>query len=358
MANASHTRNAFIYAIIILLSLCFILSTGDSVVQEPEGINSLRFGAQARGVLIGAAVVAQPLKEDAAYAHAVAREFNIVTPEDAMKFIPVHPNRHEFNFTAADSIVNFAFAHAMQVRGHTLVWYRSIPQWLSKEHFSPRDIAVILKEHIQTVVGHFRGRIYAWDVVNEAIDDNSKFRNSLWLDALGPGYIRLSFGWAHEADPQAKLFYNDYGGEALGPKSDAIYDLLRTLKAGGVPIDGIGLQSHLWAEQPPNFRDVVVNLRRLAALGLEIHITELDVAISLPVTAEKLQRQANVYRNYLNACLSVSSCKAIVMWGAADKYSWVPRFVSGKGAPLLLDEKFKPKPAYRAVFDELRRGIR
>ncbi len=181
--------------------------------------------------------------------------------------------------------------------------------------------------------------------------------NSLWLNALGPGYIRLAFGWAHEADPQAKLFYNDYGGEALGPKSDAIYNLLRTLKARGTPIDGIGLESHFWAEDPPNFRSVVANLKRLAALGLEIHITEFDDAVRLPATAEKLQQQANVYRNYLEACLSVSSCKAFVTWGFTDKYSWIPRFLPGKGAGLPLDENFKPKPAYKAIFDELRKGI-
>jgi endo-1,4-beta-xylanase len=246
----------------------------------------------------------------------------------------------------------------MQVRGHTLVWHGRIPQWLTDEHFSSKQISEILKNHIKTVVGRYRGRIYAWDVVNEAIDEELKLRHTIWSDALGPDYIQQAFMWAHEADPQAKLFYNDYGGEALGPRSDAIYNLLRTLKLRGVPIDGIGLQSHFAAEAPPNFSDVAANLKRLANLGLEIHVTELDVSLPLPPTKENLQRQADIYRKYLNACLSISNCKAFVMWGFTDKYSWIPAHVVGAGAALPLDKTFKPKPAYRALYDALRTRYR
>jgi endo-1,4-beta-xylanase len=134
--------------------------------------------------------------------------------------------------------------------------------------------------------------------------------------------------------------------------------LVRKLKASGVPIDGVGLQSHLSAEHPPNLDGALANLKRLAALGLEIHITELDVAITLPVTAEKLQLQGNIYRDYVKTCLSVPSCKVIVTWGVGDQYSWVPRFIPGKGAPLLLDDALRPKPAYYAVLNELRSGIK
>lgn len=346
------------HAAVAILSLSLTSIVLNSVVEESSNTGTLRFAAQTQGIFFGAAVVAQPLKNDARYASALSREFNIVTPEDEMKFGFLRPKRNEFNFSAADSIVNFAFSHSMQTRGHTLVWHQRLPQWLTERHLSPFEVAVILKEHIQTVVGHYRGRIYAWDVVNEAIDDNTKYRSSIWLDALGPGYVSFAFRWAHEADPQAKLFYNDYGGEALGPKSDTIYDMIKTLKARSVPIDGIGLQSHLSADHPPNFASVLANLKRLTALGLEIHITELDVAITMPATAEKLQRQANIYRDYIKTCLAVPNCKAIVMWGATDRYSWVPRFVPGKGAPLLLDDELRPKPAYYAALSELRSGIR
>jgi endo-1,4-beta-xylanase len=241
----------------------------------------------------------------------------------------------------------------MKVRGHTLVWHNQNPQWLINGNFSHDEISRILREHIQTVVTRYRGRIYAWDVVNEAIDDSSKQRQTFWSNALGEDYIRQVFLWAHEADPEAKLFYNDYGGEALGPKSDAIYGLLRNLKARDVPIDGIGLQSHFQSEQPPNMEDVATNMRRLAALGLEIHVTEFDVRMALPSSEQKLLTQAKVYRDYLSACVSVSRCKAFLTWGFTDKYSWIPGRFPGMGAALPLDESYQAKPAYRALLDVL-----
>ena len=177
------------------------------------------------------------------------------------------------------------------------------------------------------------------------------------LKALGPAYIQQAFVWAHEADPQAKLFYNDYNDEALGPKSDAVYNLLRHLKARGVPIDGIGLQSHFLVEHPPDFNDIAVNLKRLAALGLEIHVTELDASMPMPPNKEHLQQQAKIYRYYLNECLSISNCKAFVMWGFTDKYSWIPKYMPGEGAALPFGKTYSPKPAYFALFDTLSKDI-
>jgi endo-1,4-beta-xylanase len=343
----------FNHSTISLLLLWTILLAGGTIAQGSVSANGLRFGAQAHGLLVGAAVAVQPLKNDATYAQTLAREFNMVVAENAMKFASLNPNQTAYNFADADAIVDFANAHAMRVRGHTLVWHYQIPQWLINGNFSPSEISTTLKEHIQTVVGHYRGRIYAWDVVNEAIGGDSKLLETIWLKALGPDYIQQAFLWAREADPQAKLFYNDGGGEALGPRSDAIYSLVRNLKARGVPIDGIGLQSHFSVEQPPNFRDITANLNRLTALGLEIHVTELDVSLSMPPTKEKLRQQAIIYRNYLRACLSISKCRAFVMWGFTDKYSWIPSHFAGKGAALSLDEEYNPKPAYNALFDEL-----
>jgi endo-1,4-beta-xylanase len=337
----------------LLLLLGAGLSTNNAVAQEPALANTLRFGAQARGILIGAEVASQPLENEMRYAQTLAREFNIVVPGNAMKFGPLRPSRAQFSFAEADAIVDFAEAHAMKVRGHTLVWHNQNPQWLINGIFSHDEISHILKEHIQAVVARYRGRIYAWDVVNEAIDDNSKRRETLWSNALGEDYIQQVFLWAREADPEAKLFYNDYGGEALGPKSDAIYGLLRNFKARGAPIDGIGLQSHFQSERPANTGDVAANMKRLAALGLEIHVTEFDVRMSLPSTEQKLQKQAKVYRDYLSACLSVSSCEAFLTWGFTDKYSWIPSRFAGMGAALPFDESYKPKPAYGALLDVL-----
>jgi endo-1,4-beta-xylanase len=316
--------------------------------------DTLRTRAQERGVMMGAAVAQQPLKNDAIYAQTLAREYNMVVAENAMKFGPLHPSRDGFNFGDADAIADFAGAHGMKLRGHTLLWHNQNPQWLIDGGFSQAEISAILKEHIRTVVGRYRGRVYAWDVVNEAIDDNTKqLRETFWLKALGADYIAQAFLWAREADPQARLFYNDYVGAALGPKSDAIYNLVRTLKVRRIPIDGVGLQSHLALEQLSPTRDVAANMRRLAALGLEIHVTELDVRLSMPPTEQKLQKQAEAYRNIFRTCMSVSNCKAFVTWGFTDKYSWIPRRFPGMGAALPLDESYRPKPAYSALLDEL-----
>jgi len=336
-----------------LLFLETELLTHNSVAQESVLADTLRSSAQARGFLIGAAVAAQPLKDEEAYSQALAREFNVVVPENAMKFGSLRPSRTQFDFSDADAIVDFAEAHAMKVRGHTLVWHNQNPQWLVNENLSDSERSRILKEHIQTVVTRYRGRVYAWDVVNEAIDQNLGRRETFWSKALGDDYLEQAFRWAREADPQAKLFYNDYGGEALGAKSEAVYRLLINLKARGIPIDGIGLQSHFRTDQPPNMRDVATNMKRLAALGLEIHVTEFDVRMSLPSTEQELQKQAEIYRGYLSTCLSVSSCKAFLMWGFTDKYSWIPGHIAGMGAALPFDGSYKPKPAYAALIDVL-----
>jgi endo-1,4-beta-xylanase len=343
----------FVATAMSLLALGTDVLTHNTVAQESVLANTLRSSAQTRGLLIGAAVAEQPLKNEGTYSQALAREFNIIVPENAMKFGPLRPSRTQFSFADADAIVDFAGAHDMKVRGHSLVWHNQNPQWLTNGNFSRSEISQILKEHIQTVVTRYRGRIYAWDVVNEAIDNNSKRRETFWLNALGEDYIEQVFLWAREADPDAKLFYNDYGGEALGPKSDAIHDLLRNLKARGTPIDGVGLQSHFQSERPPNMGDVATNMKRLAALRLEIHVTEFDARMPLPSTEQKLQKQAEIYRDYLSVCLSVSSCKAFLTWGFTDKYSWIPGRFAGTGAALPFDESYRPKPAFGALLDVL-----
>jgi endo-1,4-beta-xylanase len=332
-----------------LLGLAFVAGGA----QDSAVPNALRSRAQERGFLVGAAVGVQPLNNEAIYSQTLAREYNLVVAEDAMKFGPLRPSRTQFYFADADAIVDFASAHRMKVRGHTLLWHNHNPKWLTDGDFSQAEISTIVKEHIRTVLGRFRGRVYAWDVVNEAMGDDAKLRETLWSKALGEDYIRQAFVWAREADSQAKLFYNDYGGEALGPKSDAIYRLLKDLKARGTPIDGIGLQSHFLVEQPPDMQNVAQNMKRLAALGLEIHVTEFDVRMSVPPTEQKLQKRAYIYRESLRTCRSILNCKAFLMWGFTDKHSWIPGDLPGMGAALPLDESYKQKPAYAALLDEL-----
>jgi endo-1,4-beta-xylanase len=234
------------------------------------------------------------------------------------------------------------------VRGHTLVWHSQNPSWLARNLKSRDDAIAVLKDHIQTIVGHYKGRITAWDVVNEAVDDSTgELRESPWLTAIGPDYIALAFQFAHEADPAAKLYYNDYGAEGIGGKGDAVYELVKGLKEQGVPIDGVGWQGHF---QSSSFiMDMKENGRRLADLGLEVSITELDVRIPIPATDLMLEKQSKMYGKVTEICLALPNCKAILTWGFTDKHSWVPGFFSGEGAALPFDESYKPKPAYDAI---------
>lgn len=308
-------------------------------------IPSLRSLAEKCGIYIGAAVE-RSLLDIPDYAYTLKQEFNMLTTENALKFGPVHPEPNVYSFSDADYIISFAESNGMKVRGHTLVWHRQLPAWVTQGRYTREEWMNILREHIMTVVGRYRGRIYAWDVVNEAINDDGTLRDTIWLRGIGPEYIELAFRWAHEADPQALLFYNDYGAEGLGVKSDAVYNLVKNLLEKGVPIHGVGLQMHISLENPPNPQEVAANIRRLNELGLEVHITEMDVRIRTPARWEDLVKQAEIYREILKVCLSAENCKAFVMWGFTDRYSWIPSHFSGYGSALIFDETYKPKPAY------------
>ena len=320
----------------------------------PTPTRPLRDLAQARGKQIGAAVTSGPFQGWSAYADTLAREFNLLTPEGEMKFDCLHPARDAFDFGPADAMVEFAENHNMQVRGHTLVWHEGLPSWLTGRSWTRAELTEILRNHITTVVGRYRGRVAAWDVVNEGVTDDGSMRQTIWSQGIGPDYIGLAFRWAHEADPQARLFYNDYGGEGAGAKSDAIYTLVAGLVRQGVPIHGVGMQMHIGLDSLPNMQDVSANMARLGALNLDVHITELDVQIrsgsgTLP---EKFIAQANVYSDLLNVCLEQDVCKAFVMWGFTDGSSWIYQF-SDAGypdeAPLIFDPDCRPKPAYYAL---------
>ncbi|NEO99263.1 MAG: endo-1,4-beta-xylanase [Symploca sp. SIO2E9] len=319
---------------------------------------SLRFLAQQQGIWIGAAVSAQPLKNDAHYQEVLAREFNILTPENAMKFKTVHPERLRYDFTKADAIISFAKTHNMQVRGHTLVWYKSNPDWLNKSNFTREQLLDILQEHIYTVVSHFRGKLVSWDVVNEAITPEGKMGGSLWQKVIGSEYIELAFRWAHEKDPQAGLFYNDVSGEGLGQKSDAIYNLVKDLRQRGVPLDGVGFQMHLNLKSPPKPQDVAKNIERLAELGLEVHITEMDVEINTGIGTrkERLAAQASIYSQMLQVCQEAPNCKAFVLWGFTDRHTWLRQSPDDPEAPLIFDQFYRPKPAYKALIKTLQQN--
>jgi len=244
----------------------------------------------------------------------------------------------------------------MLVRGHTLVWHNQNPGWLEEGEWTRDELIEVLREHITTVVGRYRGRIAAWDVVNEAIDEDGELRDTLWLRVIGPEYIEMAFRWAHEADPEAQLFYNDYAGEGVNRKSNAIYAMVRNLLEQDVPIHGVGLQMHVTVSNSPRSQDVQANLERLAGLGLEVQITEMDVRIPGEPSERTLAQQAEVYGSMMDVCLEAENCSAFVLWGFTDRHSWVPGFFSGWGSALIFDESYAPKPAYDALQEVLAEG--
>src|SRR5271165_242741 len=324
---------------------------------------TLRQAADRAGILVGTAV--RPyLFSEAAYTQTLAREFDMVEAEDAMKWWTVRREQSGFDFSQGDEVVRFAQAHGMKVRGHCLVWDHNNPDWLAHGNFTPEQMSMLLHEHITTVMKHYAGQVFAWDVVNEGLDENGHVRDSPWYNQPGIGladkgyaYIEQSCRWAHQADPQALLFYNEAEGEGLNRKSDAIYAMVKDFRSRGVPIDGVGLQMHV-PQLQFDTAALASNIARLTALGVQVHITELDVSLPLDsngmAAKEDLLRQAEVYRGIARACVQNPGCTAIQTWGFTDKYSWIGSHSHGtRGAALPFDRSYKPKPAYDAMVEEL-----
>jgi endo-1,4-beta-xylanase len=334
-------------------ALVVTLNTMPAAANEQAGT----LGALARQnhLLIGTAVDMAALAGDATYKDRIATEFSSVTAENVMKWETVEPQRGQPDYTAADALVAFARDNHQGVRGHTLIWHNQLPAWLTNGvadgTIESAQLRQILRQHILDVVGHFRGKVYQWDVANEVIDDNGNLRDTIWLQQLGPGYIADAFRWAHEADPRVKLYLNDYNVEGISPKSTAYLELVKQLLAARVPVHGMGIQGHLGVQYgfyPASA--VAANMQRFLDLGLEVSVTEADVRMVLPADNAKLQAQAQGYSTLLTGCLLVKRCTSFTVWGFTDKYSWVPGFFDGQGAANLLDENFQAKPAY----DELR----
>ena len=322
-------------------------------VSTDLAADTLRAYAAQQGKLIGVAVN-NGLVREAEYAEVLAREFNLLTTENAMKWSLIQPERYRYDWAGADELVNFAIANGMKVRGHTLIWQQQMPNWLKYQDWSREELLTIMKEHITNVVGRYRGRVDIWDVVNEAIIQKGVIITPFWSKQLGTDYIDLAFQMAHEADPDALLFYNDYNADDMGAKSNGVYALVKGMKERGIPIDGVGMQFHIELNYLPKLDEVSQNMKRLGELGLQVHITELDIRIKGSPTPELLEQQAQNYRDILNVCLNEPNCTAFIMWGMTDKYSWIPQTRQGYGSALIFDENYLPKPAYQALLDAIK----
>jgi len=318
---------------------------------------------------MGVAVSPRSLKSDEA--QLILQQFSSMTPENAMKMGPIHPREKEYYWNDADSIAAFAKRNNLKLRGHTLCWHNQTPRWFFTDsagnQVSKEVLLQRLKDHITTVVKRYKGTIYAWDVVNEAISDSQDefYRSSPFYKICGEEFIEKAFRWAHEADPDALLFYNDYN-EINAVKREKIFKLVKDLKDKGVPIHGIGLQGH-WAINEPSEKQLDSTLTRFGQLGLKIQITELDISVypkehnarprqavdSMAVfTEEREKKQMEVY----NMCFRLfrkhkKNISAITFWNISDRNSWLDNFpVRGrKDYPLLFDKDLKPKKAFWEV---------
>ncbi|MGN6744313.1 MAG: endo-1,4-beta-xylanase [Amnibacterium sp.] len=338
-------------------------ATAQQPVTHPAAPGtSLRDLGAALGLRVGAAVSERALGSSASRA-LLADQFSTVTPEAQMKWAAVEPTRGRYDWAPADELVAFAAQHGQLVRGHTLIWHRQIPSWLTAGvadgTIGTTELRALLKQHITDEVAHFTGRIWQWDVVNEAFSDPSTAHPDpaparFWVEHLGAGILADAYRWAHAADPHALLFYNDYGIEDVNAKSTAVLTWIKGLKAEGVPIDGVGFQTHLDTRRAAP-KELTANLRRFAALGLKVAITEADVrtpvepGTNAPRSADAERIQDAMWRQTVDSCAVVRACISYTVWGISDAQSWVPYSHPDEGAALLFDEQLQPKRQYAVV---------
>ncbi|WP_229402342.1 endo-1,4-beta-xylanase [Micromonospora okii] len=343
---------------------------------------SLRALALRHKLHIGTAVDMAALTDpaDPRYRELVREEFSSVTAENEMKWESLEPTRGNYDWGPADAFVAAARRNDQRVRGHVLVWQNQVPKWLTDGvadgSIGTAELREILRHHITTVVSRYRGRIWQWDVVNEAVSDpwdtpSTLHYKGFWAEHLGPGYIADAFRWARAADPGALLFYNDYNIEAFGSgnpaddKTQFVHDMARDLLAQGVPIDGVGSQGHL-GTQYGNYDPIQVAdaLHRFARLGLATAFTEVDVRSRLTDGVQagdpeeinpRLQASAANFHALLQGCLAEPRCLSFTVWGFTDRHSWVPGWFDDppEGLATIYDEDYRPKRAYHLIKADL-----
>ncbi|TVY84679.1 Endo-1,4-beta-xylanase D, partial [Lachnellula suecica] len=269
-------------------------------------------------------------------------EFGQVTPGNTQKWDSIEPSPGVFSFTQGDVVTALAEKNSQLLRCHNLVWFQQLPAWVLNGTWTNATLTAALQKHVTTEVTHYKGQCYAWDVVNEALNDDGTFRNSVFFTTIGESYIKIAFDAAAAADPDVKLYYNDFSIETPGKKATGALNIVKSLKASGTKIDGVGFQAHFIVGSTPSKAVQVANLQSFTALGVEVAITELDIRMTLPSTAALLSQQSTDYQNTVAACLAVKSCVGIT-------YSWVPSTFPGTGAACLFDENLVRKPAYFGV---------
>ncbi|MEU7585316.1 endo-1,4-beta-xylanase [Micromonospora sp. NPDC049230] len=369
---------------VVAVATVAALNTVPATASRPYDPTAQSLGALGlrHGLQVGTAVNTDALNDagDPRYRELASSEFTSVTAENVMKWEVLEPTRGTYNWAAADQLIDFAKRNRQSVRGHVLVWHNQLPGWLTSGvadgSISKQELRELLRKHITTVVNRYRGKIWQWDVVNEAVSDpwdtpSTLHYKGFWADNLGPGYIADAFRWARAADPRALLFYNDYNIEAFGSgnpaddKTQFVYDMTKGLLAQGVPIDGVGAQGHL-GTQYGNFDTLQVTaaLKKFAGLGVATAFTEVDVRSQLTEAVRagnadeinpRLQASAANFSVLMKACLAVRSCLSYTVWGFSDNHSWVPGWFDDppEGLATIYDETYQPKRAYHELKSDL-----
>jgi endo-1,4-beta-xylanase len=337
--------------IVLAVASLFVAAANSKPIGHGETLDSL---FKKHGKLFYGSATDTELKNHTIgpeYNHTLANEFGAIAPCNCMKFENTQPKQGEFEYEYCDQILEFAQQNDQPMRGHAFVWHTQVPAWVTEGGFSKQEIHDIMENHIREVGGHYKGKLIHWDVVNEALQEDGTLRNgteSVWYNSTdGPEYIYNAFKIAREVDPDAKLYYNDFDIDRKCEKSEGALKLLQDIKDSGAPIDGVGLQGHFNIENPPTYDELVTLFNRYTDLDLDLLITEFDV--SMEIDNIDFQKQADVYREVVRACLDVKRCQGILLWDWTDRYSWIPTNDTSKGYACQWDDNLDKKPAYYSV---------
>jgi len=324
-------------------------ATSSALPTATANVPGLNYLARNAGKLYFGTATDNPELNDTTYTGIMENylHFGQITPGNSMKWYATEPEPGNFTFAAGNVIADLAHSNGMVLRGHNCVWYEELPDWVTANDYNATGLAYVVERHVSTLVGYYKGQVYAWDVINEPLNDNGTFREDVFYNTLGESYISIALKAARAADPNVKLYINDYNTESVGVKSTALQNLIKQLQADDVPIDGVGFESHFIVGEVPT--TLVENFQAYAALGLEFAITELDIRMPLPATAAMLEQQKTDYYTVVSACLAVPQCVGVTVWDWTDKYSWIPSTFPGYGEACPWDADFVRKPAFDGI---------
>ncbi|MCJ1329250.1 hypothetical protein MMC10_005929 [Thelotrema lepadinum] len=339
----------------VQLSTVVALVAGATLPGLSQAATGLNTAAKAAGLKYFGTATDNNELSNAAYLKELENtaDFGQLTAANSMKWGPTNPSSGVYTYTQGDQIASQAKNNGQLLRCHNLVWYNQLPSYISNGQWTNATLLAAMEAHITSAVTHFKGQCYCWDVVNEALNDDGTYRSDVLYNTIGPAYIPLAFKYAQAADPNVKLYYNDYNIETAGAKSTAAQNIVKMIKSYGLKIDGVGLQAHYIVGSTPSTSAQASNLQTFTNLGVEVAFTELDIRETLPETSALDTQQAKDYASTVNACLQVDGCVGVTVWDFDDQYSWVPSTFSGQGAADLFNSQLQAKPAYTAVLSAL-----